>query len=295
MGPVRLGVVTDVHLSPPGTPDGLWNNPTLYSRASELLDRVVAALAEEQVDHVIVLGDAAHRGDRASAVDALSAISRAGAPVWSVPGNHDVATDPETLPAAADSVTGVAALGPAPRPLASWVDVAGPRLVSNDRGETCEAIDLPATLESAAPLLVWATHYPVLSAKPSLHQRRLRYPGDLVNRRALQRLVQTRTAPTLVLHGHVHAAVAMTHRQTLQVGCSALVEWPHAWTLVTAAASAQAGLTVTVERRVLDGGPPPIADSVFTPPFTRWGYLAEHWQTDQAAVSPNGVNVTPDG
>ncbi len=285
MGVLRLGVVTDLHLSPPGTPDGLWNNPMLRSRSGGLLERVAAELADAQVDHVIVLGDVTEMGDRSMGIEALTACREAGAPVWVVPGNHDVAAEPLALSAAADQVAGVGMLSPTSQALGPWTDIAGPRLVSQDGGVTCRVAQLPPALDSAAPLLVWASHYPVLSGKPWLHRRGLRYPGDMVNRRVVQSLIGTRVAPTLVLHGHLHASLAVTHGQTLQIGCSALVEWPHAWTLITVEQPTPDSPTVAVERRALDTGPPPVADTVFMPAHTRWRCRSGNWHAEQSLRS----------
>jgi hypothetical protein len=197
-----------------------------------------------------------------------------GVPVWAVPGNHDVAVDCDRVLAAADGTDGVTALDPRPRALAPGVDVCGVRIASDDGGSTARAVRLPEALPDDDPLLVLATHYPVLSVKPRLHARGLRYPGDLVNRREVERLVSARTAPTVVLHGHVHAAVTVTSGALLQIGCAALVEWPHGWTLVEVDTGA-AG--VAVRRRRLSRAAPPVTDTTLAPSEADWRYAAGAW------------------
>jgi 3',5'-cyclic AMP phosphodiesterase CpdA len=121
---LRIAVITDIHLAPAGVADGRWNNPLLLSRSRDLLEAAVAAAAAERVDHVLVLGDAAG-GDEASAERALQAAARTGVPVCAVPGNRDVAAEPDVLPRAARRA-GVVALDAQVRSLAEGVAVRRP-------------------------------------------------------------------------------------------------------------------------------------------------------------------------
>ncbi len=279
---MRLAVLTDVHLAPPGTADGHWNNPVLLSRSAELLDAATEAIASQDVDHVVVLGDIADAGDAPSHTRALRALTRVGVPVHVVPGNHDVGVRSDTLASAAAGVDGVTALDPRARPLDADVAACGVRLTSDDGGETCSTLGLPAALDPAPPLLLVASHYPVLSQKPRLYARGLRYPGDLLDRRQLQRAVAARGAPTVVLHGHLHTAVDIVHAGLLQLGFAALVEWPHAWALVEVDTTAR---TVDVTRSTVRDSPPPLVDTALAPASTRWRHDGAAWQRlAQAAV-----------
>jgi hypothetical protein len=117
-----------------------------------------------------------------------------------------------------------------------------------------------------------------MSVKPPLYARGLRYPGDLINRRELQGLVHNRRAPTLALHGHVHAAVQLCHAHLLQIGCSALAEWPHAWTFVELDPHA---MTVTVTRRIVRDGNPDV-DTDLAPAHIQWRHDGVAWRTADA-------------
>jgi hypothetical protein len=198
-----------------------------------------------------------------------------------VPGNHDVGVRSDALPSAAVGVDGVAALDPRPRPLAADVAACGVRLESDDGGRTCRTLGLPAALDPDPPLLLVASHYPVISEKPRLYARGLRYPGDLLDRRALQRAVAARAAPTVVLHGHLHAAVDLVHANVLQLGFAALVEWPHAWALVEIDA---AGPAVAVTRHSLCAAPPPVVDTVLAPSSASWRHDGTSWRLAQAVL-----------
>jgi hypothetical protein len=257
------------------------------SEARELLAAATARVTG-QVDHLLVLGDVADRGDEACQVDALTALAAVGVPVWAVPGNHDVSLDPEALVRAAARVSGVEVLDARTRMLGEHVAVCGVRLVSDDGGATCTARDLPLELDRDPPLLVVAGHYPVLSAKPRLHARGLRYPGDLLNRRDFQHVVAGRPRPTLALHGHLHTAVDLAHAHLLQIGCAALVEWPHAWTLLELDPSAR---SVTVTRHTVREGAIPDVDTALAPARSTWRYEGVMWQAKAEPAKPTPASI----
>lgn len=271
---LRLAVLTDIHIAPQGSVDGRWNNPVVVSQSRDLLRRAIAEAAAARVQHVIVLGDAADAGDEGSAVEALEIAAGAGVPVWAVPGNHDVAAGIDAVTRAADTGgSALVALDAEARPLTRGISVCGVRITSADGGRTCRATGLPARLDPGPPLLVVATHYPVMSVKPRLKARELRDPGDLVNRRDLQRAVAARPAATVALHGHVHVPVQLAHAQLLQIGCAPLAEWPYAWTLIEMAADAR---TVVVTRH--DGsGLPPDVDTILSPRRAVWQHDGILW------------------
>jgi calcineurin-like phosphoesterase family protein len=284
---IRIGVLTDLHLAPAGAGDTRWNNVVRVSEARELLAAATARVTG-QVDHLLVLGDVADRGDEACQVDALTALAAVGVPVWAVPGNHDVSLDPEALVRAAARVPGVEVLDARTRMLGEHVAVCGVRLVSDDGGATCTARDLPLELDRDPPLLVVAGHYPVLSAKPRLHARGLRYPGDLLNRRDFQHVVAGRPRPTLAFHGHLHTAVDLAHAHLLQIGCAALVEWPHAWTLLELDPSAR---SVTVTRHTVREGAIPDVDTALAPARSTWRYEGVMWQAKAEPAKPAPASI----
>jgi hypothetical protein len=125
-------------------------------------------------------------------------------------------------------------------------------LESEDGGRTCHATQLPSLRAVHARLLVWSTHYPLISQRARLQAAGLRYPGDLINLDDVQRATGQFSGPMLVLHGHLHTGVTELDGSLLQVGVPAVVEWPHAWTDITIEI---AGDTVTVltELRLIPG------------------------------------------
>ena len=227
---MRFAVVSDTHLAPPGTADGRWNNVTRVSASRELLDAVVAEIAAAGHDRVLLLGDISDLGVEEAIATVVETISDAGMQVWAVPGNHDVRSSQDAFAdALRDSAMGVA-LRMEHGDSNPEVVVSGHGLRAEDVGGRFVATDLPDLAPVQAQLLVWATHFPVLSQETRLLAEGLRYPGDLLNLADVQSSVSRFHGPALVLHGHLHAAVVAQAGQILQIGVPAVVEWPHAWT-----------------------------------------------------------------
>jgi calcineurin-like phosphoesterase family protein len=139
----RFAVLSDTHLSPAGTTDGMWNNVTCRSASAELLGAAVADIASSGIGQVILLGDVSDGGEPGMIAAALTAITGAGMRVWAVPGNHDASRSPDALTEAAAGQPDVTVLGEQQRDLGPDVAVAGHGLRSDDGGRTCEAIGVP--------------------------------------------------------------------------------------------------------------------------------------------------------
>ena len=228
--PVRFAILSDIHLSPPGTVDGVWNNITKRSASASLLDAAVAQIVAAGHDRVLVLGDVSEFGATDMIAAALGTISDAGLRAWVVPGNHDVALSTNALSTAAETLTSSVALDTDHPRQCDGITVCGHGLRSRDGGQTCQATNLPDPARFHSRLLLSATHYPLLSQHARLRVAGLRYPGDLLNLDEARAAAERFQGPILVLHGHLHTAVIRHAGRILQIGSPAVVEWPHAWT-----------------------------------------------------------------
>lgn len=190
----RFAVLSDTHISPAGTADGVWNNATRRSRSGEILKAALAEIVRQGHSTVLMLGDISDDGAPETIHRALSMIAQAGLTAWVVPGNHDTAQHADAIDAAAGPVSACTVLHQAPQQ---------------------------------------AGHYPLLSQRARLRTAGLRYPGDLLNLHEARRAAERCTGPIVVLHGHLHTAVTRRGGRILQLGCPATVEWPHAWTDLT--------------------------------------------------------------
>jgi 3',5'-cyclic AMP phosphodiesterase CpdA len=268
-----LAVVSDIHAAGPLTRDAVWNNALLYARSLELLDRAIAQIRSAGLTSVLVLGDISQHGDIEYVDRALRAFAAAGLEVWAVAGNHDVAWNADTVDLAADDVPGVTVLQPTFDHIVAGTRAGGQPLSSADGGQLCTATAVPDPGPATAGLLLWATHYPVLSRAAAVGDAGLRYPGDLLNLADVQGPLVARTAPVLVLHGHLHVATVTTQGTLLQLGVPALVEWPHAWTTVTIGDDGSVGselhpVAPEVERTV---------DTMLAAPVQSWRWDSGTW------------------
>ena len=227
---MRFAVISDTHLSPAGTPDGTWNNATRKSASASLVSAAVAQIVAAGHDRVLVLGDVSEFGADSMIATVLRTISDAGLRSWVVPGNHDVAISPEAVTRAAETSASSVPLQTERHERYGEVAVLGYGLRSQDGGHTCQATDLPDLTPVQARLLVWASHYPVLSQQDRLRAAGLRYPGDLLNLAEARAAAERFRGPILVLHGHLHTAIVGQAGRILQIGSPAVVEWPHGWT-----------------------------------------------------------------
>src|SRR4051812_44330221 len=85
---VRLAQISDLHLSPPGTSEGMM----MLAESGPLLERAVAAInALPDLDAVLVSGDLIDDGTPATLDAAIALLNRLRVPWYAVPGNHDVA------------------------------------------------------------------------------------------------------------------------------------------------------------------------------------------------------------
>jgi len=246
----RLGVLSDLHLAPPGTPDGRWNDLQPLGRSRELTARALALLSEHAVDGLLLLGDLTDRGDPVELVGLLHALRRTGRPAWLVHGNHDLVAGPDPLGAAlaeADGPGPRAATAEGERVAGIWL--AGGSASSDDGGWTCAERTPPDRRAWPADgIVAWLSHHPVLDVGALLDEAGLPHPGDLTNRAEVAERLLARRAPMIVLCGHLHARTAVADGPVLQLGHASLIEPPHEVTLVSAGEN---GAGPWVRRRAL--------------------------------------------
>jgi 3',5'-cyclic AMP phosphodiesterase CpdA len=267
-----FAVISDIHAAGPLTRDAVWNNTMLFARSLELLGAAIAQIRAAGLTSVLVLGDITQHGDIEYVDRALRALATAGLEVSAVAGNHDVAWSPMTVDLAAADVPGVTVLQPTFDHGLAGLPAGGQPISSEDGGRLCTATAFPDP-GAADGLLVWATHYPVLSRATVVAVAGLRYPGDLLNLGDVQAPLLARTAPTLVLHGHLHLVTVATHGTLLQLGVPALVEWPHAWTTVTIGADG----AVTSELHPVAPEMQPTVDTILAAPKQSWRWDTRVW------------------
>jgi predicted phosphodiesterase len=215
-GTARIGVVSDIHVTPDRTKTGHWNEPIHYDRALPRLAKVLDWFAGASLDAVFILGDLTDEGDVESLRDALDACASALAvPGYVVAGNHDAQIEHfghevDARPPLAyidDGLVGNVPFGTAHQ---QW------------HGEYRFTVDVVAP--DTDDLLLLATHYPLLSRQRALEARGLRYAGDIEDIEAQTAALARRRAPTVVLTGHLHVGDAHAEGRTLQLVNPPVVE-----------------------------------------------------------------------
>lgn len=279
----RFAVLSDTHLAPAGTPDGAWNNPMRLSASRDLLRAAVGDIAAAGLSDVLLLGDVCDRGDRDMIAAALGEVASAGLHAWAVPGNHDVSVSPDALTQAAERGAHSTVISQGYLAADSGIALCGHRLHSDDRGQTCEAIDVPDPAGSRASLLLWASHYPVLSQQGRFRAAGLRYPGDLRNLSYVAGRIARFHGPVLILHGHLHAAAVKHAGPALQIGVPAAVEWPHAWTAVTIQSTPTTAAVHAAIKPIPGPWPAPTAPTTLASSKQEWAYTAGRWIRSPAA------------
>ncbi len=222
---MRLGILTDIHICPPGSPASGWHNPHQFASVRERLAQSLDFLNSQNLDRLVVLGDTANFGDHGSLREALATLTRSTAPVWIIPGNHDLDERPDSLAhaIAADGHTTIEVLDATPRPLTTGWQVVGTGLA--------RVGDLDYAAEPVPDIASWGdtptlafSHYPLLPIRENFAQAGLKYDRDLANIDAIVTPLLARTAPTLVFHGHVHVRTLLQQAAVLQVACGAQIE-----------------------------------------------------------------------
>jgi len=274
---VRLGILTDIHLSPPDSAPTAWHNPYQLETVRERLAQSIRFLEEEGADRIAVLGDLTHHGDEPSLREAIELLATANVPVWVLPGNHDLTPDRASLDGeiAACGGQSVSALGSPPVPFGDAWQVAGLpiRCAPNGLGFEASTVPDPGTW-GEGPLLV-LSHFPVLSLQDECARAGLKYAGDLLNGDEVAEALVARVAPTLVVNGHLHVRHAAARGSVLQAACGAQVESLFEATLVDLGAwnQGRVHLAATPVREVWPGVSPALSE-----PEAAWTWDGGGWR-----------------
>ncbi len=223
---MRLGILTDIHLSPPDSPPTAWHNPYQLDTVRERLAQSIRFLEAEGVDRIAVLGDLTHHGDEPSLQEAIAILATANVPVWVLPGNHDLSPERTTLDAliAAHGEGMVEALGPEALPLNDAWRVAGLPIERARDGRGFVASPVPESESWGDRPVLLLSHFPVVSLQSECAGAGLKYAGDLHNAGVVATSCIDRAVPTLVINGHLHVRHATARGPTLQAACGAQVD-----------------------------------------------------------------------
>jgi predicted phosphodiesterase len=263
---MRLGFVTDVHWTT-GRPGYLrWHNEWDFEGLPERLAATAEHLAE--TDLIVLAGDISSGGDLDSIVHVLGELS--GVPLVAVTGNHDVDEGEGVLAAA---VSDGSALAQPAGVVHGPLRVSGVQVMAE--GDGYATVVGPETAAWGGGLAVFVSHFPAISRAEMFAEEGFKYPGDLNDREAVLEPLAERSAPTVVLCGHIHARDSHAEGPVLQLVGGALIEAPYECAIVDVDEEA---MTVTRQAHPLRG-PAVERSPVFAPERETWRFDGLVWSS----------------
>jgi predicted phosphodiesterase len=284
---VRLGLVSDLHLTLDPARRASWHNEYDFAGLPGRIDAARASFERVGVDAVIACGDLTHAGDEASTRAVLERLSGgSGPPVLLVAGNHDMRERDDQLERC---LTGSCELLAGRSLESDGVRVTGVPVERDPDSGTLRWTG-GADPVSNGSLTVVASHFPVLSRARRFAEAGLRYPRGLANRAELSDRLSG-TAPVVVLCGHLHGRESHASGNVLQLCTGALVEAPYEAAIVDVTDSAGA---VRVRRHAESLGPPPAGpDPVLAPAEESWIFDDETWRARPPATPRQPPRAPP--
>ena len=283
---MRLGLLNDLHWmhTPPSSPTA-WHGPGEFEGVLDRLQLALERFEEQEVDLVIAAGDFAHHGDLDSLARVLGSLAGTNAPVLAVSGNHDVVDDVRLLERAHEQaeLAGVALATPAGS-LHGELRVAGVHVDASEGWFGVRLRELPDLTEWGAEPVLLVSHYPALSLATTVTASGFPYPGDLIDREQLAALLGARTAPTVVVSGHIHARASATRGPVLQIANAAMVEPPYECSVIEIQSGSGGALTVLRESVRL-GQAATRREPVFSPAREEWAFDGARWSAMQRTTA----------
>lgn len=273
---MKFGVLTDLHLCPPGTPPDGCHNPYAFDRAEELLSDAIGAHLADGVDAVLVLGDLANRGEVQFVRRAIELIAGADVPVWITAGNHDRDEDPELLATLARESSACLEMAEPVGKVDDGVRLAGLPITSTGGGSPWFVDRLPVS-DWGNELVLLLSHFPVLAREEAIRRAGIRYVGSFEDRDAVLIPLLARRAPTVVLHGHLHLRDVATDGPVLQIGCAALIEPPHERVVLDLTAGQNGPIIGVHHLPVMNS--PDVRLPVMSPAASAWRFTGERWES----------------
>ena len=275
---LRLGILADPHL----VPDDHATDGDM-ARYRSALRRCV----REGVDGLALLGDLSWSGDAASLEAGLRLAARTGLAVRAVSGNHDLGEWEDALAEAVRRVgaKNVRLATPAGEVFGGEdVRVTGLCVASDNYGYTARSDERPDVSGWGEETVVLLSHYPMISFRERAEREGVYYgDNDLENLEEVARPLLGRTAPTVVINGHMHMRDDCAAEQVLQISCAALTQPPFDLTLLDLKTGG-GRISVGVERIPVAPSPDDVRLSALSPARLRWVFEEGMWR--QAAPKP---------
>lgn len=278
---MRLGVIADAHLSPPGTTVSAFHTgyESPYTVAAYRL--ALRRCAKEGVDGVVLLGDLSHSGDDKSLETGVRLAAGTGRRVRAVSGNHDCFERTDALEVAVRRVAAenVRLASPAGEVAEREPRLAGSCVTSGSGGYKALLNGGRGAKDWGDEPTVWLSHYPMVSFAEEVSSASLIYGDDLEDLDVVVRPLLARSAPTVVVSGHIHLRHDCLVGKVLQLSCAALVEPPFEIAILDFQVDpgTRGGRLVVRRRSVPLVSPSAVSCPVLSPPQQEWVFEAGEW------------------
>ncbi|MBX3072211.1 MAG: metallophosphoesterase family protein [Thermomicrobiales bacterium] len=229
---LTIGVVSEIHCTPPGEPNVSWHNELRFDLGLSLLEASLASFARHDVDVIAVLGDLTNFADLESMQRVRRMLRATGKPVIVLSGNHDITADDHAASGFQRFFVDDATCAP---PLVASFHGYDVQLLGLERSAETNALSSlgPPLASHNAGLNIVMSHYPLLPLAETLGLAGLKHAGDITDLDQRANELDSLTEPALVLHGHLHVRATTVRGRVLQLSFAALVEPPHECSVLT--------------------------------------------------------------
>ena len=254
---LTIGVLGDLHLATEPYPPSSWHNSYDFGGLVERVDAAMSAFAVARVDAICLIGDLTHTGSPAPLPPLASRLADLAVPVLVASGNHD--RGDQALRAALPKAELAPHWG---RSLGGWRLAALQIRLGPIFGAKLQSV--PVVEQWAREPVVLLSHFPICSFAESFAERGMPYPGDFIGREAVRQSLTLRSAPTVVMSGHLHARASKCDGPMLQLVQGSLVEAPYECSVLEIEPSRITRRALELQGPRIDGRAPALADPVET-------------------------------
>lgn len=246
MSSLRLGILSDLHRTTNPQERHEFHHEHDFTGHPSRIERALDWFAREKVEALVLCGDLTHTADEGAMVALLEECAALELPAIVVSGNHDVAHGEDVLVKGIERVADDRVLrGDPSGEISSDIRIAGVHVTPTSGYDFSRLQAMPAVQDWGDELVILVSHLPMLSRAAEVAARGYSHPGDLLDREQAAALLRDRSAPTIVLCGHIHVRDAHAEGPVLQLTQAAMIEAPFEAAVLDVAGDLDDGVLAT--------------------------------------------------
>jgi predicted phosphodiesterase len=298
MSSLRLGILSDLHRTTNPQERHEFHNEYDFNGHPERIERALAWFEQEAVDALVLCGDLTHTSGEIAMTALLAEWAALELPVIAVSGNHDVAHREDLLVQGIERVAGDRIhRGDPSGELLSDIRIAGVQVTPTSGYDFSRLQSMPAVQDWGDEPVILVSHLPMLSRAAEVAARGMPHPGDLLDREQAATLLADRSAPTIVLCGHIHVRDAHFEGPVLQLVQAAMIEAPFEAAVLDVRTDVDGG--VLAARRTLRTGEKRVEhEPTLVEPVGGWRFASGSWSLadpEELASSASATVAAPAG